>query len=1136
MGKGGGSSHTPQEAKDNLKSTQLFSVIDAVSEGPIEGPVSGLGSVLVNNTPVVDAAGKTNIHGVRVVYRTGELEQTPPEGFESTGAETPLGVAVKYDNPVTRYITAERVDRLRLTFGVQSLVATSKQGDRDETTVRLLVQLERGGQWITEKDITINGKTTSQFLASVVVDNLPPRPFGVRMVRLTADSTSDQLQNATLWSSFTEIIDVRQRYPGTAIIGLQVDAEQFGSQQVTRNYHLKGRIVRVPDNYDPLTRTYTGLWGGAFKPAWTDNPAWCLLDMLTHPRYGLGERIRMDEVDKWALYGIAQYCDQRIPDGYGNTAPRITCNASLATQRRAWEVLTDFCSMMRCMPVWNGSTLTFVQDRPADTVWSYNRSNVVAGEDGTAFRYSFSALKDRHNAVEVNYVDPDNGWQTTTELVEDPQAIVRYGRNVLKMDAFACTSRGQAHRAGLWLIKTELLETRTVDFSTGAEGLRHVPGDVIEVCDEDYAGTAVGGRVLAVDALRRRLRLDRAVEVPASGTASLTLTGGDGLPVTVDVVAYPAPDEVTVSRLPDGVKAMSVWGLRRPELRRQLYRCVAIRENEDGTFAVTALQHVPEKEAVVDNGVTLDPLPGTGLGLTPPPVERLTVDVEPGTEGFRAQARWSTPRTVRGVSFRLRLTVSAGDGDERLVSTASTTESEYRFARLSRGRYTLSVTAVNGYGQQGEAASTAFRIDAPDAPAFVDLTPGYFQITVTPRQATYDPTVRYEFWYAAARITDIRRVESAARWLGTAGYWMASGSHIRPGMDHFFYIRAVNAVGKSVFTEATGRASDNAEGYLDFFRGQINATHLGEALLGQVDLAEDNASRLKTLSEEWQDARGKWNAMWGVKIAQTKDGRPYVAGLGLSMEDTDDGKASQFLVAANRIAFIDPANGNETPMFVAQGGQVFMNEVFLKFLTAPSITSGGQPPTFTLTPDGRLTARNADISGTVNATGGTFSNVTISKDCTILGTLRAEQIIGDLVKAVSRPFPHRGANPGLNSSGYPDGTLTVQVKDDHSFDRQIVIPPVMFRGTLSRSIDDRSMWATTCTLEVSHNGQQIYRHAVTGEGGTFSRVIDMPAGRGHATLTFTVTSRSSNKFTPSAWISDLLAIVVKKSQTGISIS
>ncbi|EDN5767916.1 host specificity protein J [Salmonella enterica subsp. enterica] len=1131
MGKGGGSSKTPHEAPDDLKSSQVLTVVDAICEGPIEGPVDGLKSVRINKTPVLDRDGNAMVHGVTVVYRVGEDEQTAMEGFEDSGAETLLGVEVKKSEPVTRTITAKTLDRLRFTFGVQSLVSTSTKGDRNPTSIQMLIQFRRDGLWRTERDIIITGKTTTQFLASVVIDDLPPRPFEVRMLRITDDSTTDLLQNKTVWSGYTEIIDVKQRYPNTAVIGVKVDAEQFGSQQVTRNYLLRGRIVPVPSNYDPVKRTYMGIWDGTFKPAWTDNPAWCVLDMLTHPRYGMGSRIGVADVDKWALYAIAQYCDQSVPDGFGGTEPRITCNAYLTDQRKAWDVLGDFCSLMRCMPVWNGSKLTFVQDRPADKAWTYTQSNVVMPADGAPFVYSFSALKERHNAAEVRYTDPNNGWETSTELVENDAAIRRYGRNVLKMDAFACTSRGQAHRAGLWAITTELLETQTVDFSVGAEGLRHVPGDIIEVCDSDYAGVTVGGRVLSVDSLSRMLTLDREVEIPAGGNVVLNLVGSDGQPVTVAVTAHPAPDRVTVSQLPDGVAAYSVWGLKLPDLRQRLFRCVAIRENDDGTYAITAVQHVPEKESIVDNGAKFDPLPGTSITNTPPAVQHLTTEILAEEGQYQARARWDTPRVVKGVNFSLRLTVKAEDDSDRLASNLTLTETEHTFRNLTPGRYTLTVRAVNSQGQQGDPASTQFSIAAPEAPSFIELTPGYFQITATPRQAVHDPTVQYEFWFSDAQITDIRQVEAGARYLGTALYWIAASSGIKPGKDYYFYIRAVNQVGKSAFVEAKGQASNDAAGYLDFFKGQITESHLGKELLEKVELTEDNASRLDEFSKEWQDANGKWNAMWGVKIEQTEDGRHYVAGLGLSMEDTPDGKASQFLVAADRIAFINPQNGNQTPGFVMQGDQIFMNEAFLKYLSAPTITSGGNPPAFSLTPDGRLAAKNADISGHINATSGALNNVVIAEDCTIHGTLRAERILGDIVKVVGKEFPYF-REPSTGAKRYASGTLTVQIDDDQSFDRQIIIPPINFQGSYYGRNDT---W-DTCTLEVRRNGALIYSGTSSSVPESYGATLDMPAGGGIVTLTFSVSTRGNSTGWPNSRISDLILMVVKKSSAGIRIS
>ena len=1159
MGKGSSKGHTPREAKDNLKSTQLLSVIDAISEGPVEGPVDGLKSVLLNSTPVLDSEGNTNISGVTVVFRAGEQEQTPPEGFESSGSETVLGTEVKYDTPITRTITSANIDRLRFTFGVQALVETTSKGDRNPSEVRLLVQIQRNGGWVTEKDITIKGKTTSQYLASVVVDNLPPRPFNIRMRRMTPDSTTDQLQNKTLWSSYTEIIDVKQCYPNTALVGVQVDSEQFGSQQVSRNYHLRGRILQVPSNYNPQTRQYSGIWDGTFKPAYSNNMAWCLWDMLTHPRYGMGKRLGAADVDKWALYVIGQNCDQSVPDGFGGTEPRITCNAWLTTQRKAWDVLSDFCSAMRCMPVWNGQTLTFVQDRPSDKVWTYNRSNVVMPDDGAPFRYSFSALKDRHNAVEVNWIDPDNGWETATELVEDTQAIARYGRNVTKMDAFGCTSRGQAHRAGLWLIKTELLETQTVDFSVGAEGLRHVPGDVIEICDDDYAGISTGGRVLAVNSQTRTLTLDREITLPSSGTTLISLVDGSGNPVSVEVQSVTDGLKVKVNRVPDGVAEYSVWGLKLPTLRQRLFRCVSIRENDDGTYAITAVQHVPEKEAIVDNGAHFDgDQSGTVNGVTPPAVQHLTAEVTADSGEYQVLARWDTPKVVKGVSFLLRLTVTADDGSERLVSTARTTETTYRFTQLALGNYRLTVRAVNAWGQQGDPASVSFRIAAPAAPSRIELTPGYFQITATPHLAVYDPTVQFEFWFSEKRIADIRQVETTARYLGTALYWIAASINIKPGHDYYFYIRSVNTVGKSAFVEAVGQPSDDASGYLDFFKGEIGKTHLAQELWTQIDngqlapdLAEirtsitdvsneitqtvnkkleDQSAAIQQIQKVQVDTNNNLNSMWAVKLQQMQDGRLYIAGIGAGIENTPDGMQSQVLLAADRIAMINPANGNTKPMFVGQGDQIFMNEVFLKYLTAPTITSGGNPPAFSLTPDGRLTAKNADISGNVNANSGTLNNVTINENCRVLGKLSANQIEGDLVKTVGKAFPRDSRAP----ERWPSGTITVRVYDDQPFDRQIVIPAVAFSG--AKHEREHTDIYSSCRLIVRKNGAEIYNRTALDNTLIYSGVIDMPAGHGHMTLEFSVSAWLVNNWYPTASISDLLVVVMKKATAGITIS
>ncbi|EPN5218716.1 phage tail tip protein, partial [Escherichia coli] len=584
-----------------------------------------------------------------------------------------------------------------------------------------------------------------------------------------------------------------------------------------------------------------------------------------------------------------------------------------------------------------------------------------------------------------------------------------------------------------------------------------------------------------------------------------------------------------------------------PSLRRRLFRCVSIRENTDGTFAITAVQHVPEKEAIVDNGASFEPQSGTLNSVIPPAVQHLTVEVSAADGQYLAQAKWDTPKVVKGVSFMLRLTVVADDGSERLVSTARTTETTYRFTQLAPGNYRLTVRAVNAWGQQGDPASVSFRIAAPAAPSQIELTPGYFQITAVPRLAVYDPTVQFEFWFSETRITDIRQVETTARYLGTGLYWIAASINIKPGHDYYFYIRSVNTVGKSAFVEAVGQPSDDASGYLDFFKGEIGKTHLAQELWTQIDngqlapdLAEirtsitdvsneitqtvnkkleDQSAAIQQIQKVQVDTNNNLNSMWAVKLQQMKDGRLYIAGIGAGIENTPAGMQSQVLLAADRIAMINPANGNTKPMFVGQGDQIFMNDVFLKRLTAPTITSGGNPPAFSLTPDGKLTAKNADISGSVNANAGTLNNVTINENCQIKGKLSANQIEGDIVKTVGKAFPRDSRAP----ERWPSGTITVRVYDDQPFDRQIVIPAVAFSG--AKHEREHTDIYSSCRLIVRKNGAEIYNRTALDNTLIYSGVIDMPAGHGHMTLEFSVSAWLVNNWYPTASISDLLVVV-----------
>ncbi|EEX1416389.1 host specificity protein J [Escherichia coli] len=569
------------------------------------------------------------------------------------------------------------------------------------------------------------------------------------------------------------------------------------------------------------------------------------------------------------------------------------------------------------------------------------------------------------------------------------------------------------------------------------------------------------------------------------------------------------------------------------------------------------MQHVPEKEAIVDNGASFEPQSGTLNSVIPPAVQHLTVEVSAADGQYLAQAKWDTPRVVKGVRFSLRLTSGSGE-DSRLVTTAITADTEHRSSGLPLGEYTLTVRAINSYGQQGEPATTTFRINAPAKPATIELTPGYFQITAVPRLAVYDPTVQFEFWFSEAKIADTSQVETSARYLGTGSQWSVSGPHIKPGKDFWFYVRSVNLVGKSAFVEASGQASNDAEGYLDFFRGEIGKTHLAQGLWELIDNSqlademaemktsitetrneitqtvnktlEDQSATIQQIQRVQKDTNDDLAALYMLKVQKTKDGIPYVAGIGAGIEDTDGQPLSNILLLADRIAMINPENGNSTPLFVAQGNQLFMNDVFLKRLFAVSITSSGNPPTFSLTPEGRLTARNADISGNVNANSGTLNNVTINENCRVLGKLSANQIEGDLVKTVGKAFPRDSRAP----ERWPSGTITVRVYDDQPFDRQIVIPAVAFSG--AKHEREHTDIYSSCRLIVRKNGAEIYNRTALDNTLIYSGVIDMPAGHGHMTLEFSVSAWLVNNWYPTASISDLLVVVMKKSTAGISIS
>lgn len=706
MGKGGGGGHTPVEAKETSRSKQLVKIIDVISDGEVEGLADGMKSVYFDNTPVQNKDGSYNFNNVQLEGRVGSQVQDVIAGFNTSEKEVSVGTQVRKNLPITRTVTDSKVSRLRLTIGVQSLFNQNENGDTNGTTVELVITI--GSQ---SYPVSISGKYSSQYLQQHTFDNLPQVPFTVKVERVTEDSKSQRLQNNTVWSSYTEIIDTEFTYPNTALIGVKFDSEYF-SNIPARTYDLLGLRVKVPSNYDTRTRKYTGMWDGTFKTDWTDNPAWILYDVVTSKRYGLGNRLGEFGADKWALYQVSQYCDQLVPDGFGGQEPRFTCNAWLTEQRSAYDVINDICSIFRAMPVWNGQQLTVVMDRPADPVWTYTNANV----DESGFSYTFSARKSRHNAIQVEYADKENSYEKAIEYVSDDEEIRKNGLNVKKITAFGCTSRGQAHRTALWLLQTEKLETKTVTFTVGAEGLMHIPGDIIKVADTHYAGTNIGGRVLAVNGMT--VTLDR--EITISGNSYLSYINANAKHQNIKIISVNGA-EVTLDQPPVGLELYGVWSLATQQVTSQLFKALSVKEESKGKYTIMALQHEPQKEAIVDNGAKFEPV-GTTV-LTTPQISNIGVEVN-------ADGSVSVNSSVTGgnsiVKYDIRIYKGGVLYDVRLGQSSP----NLNIDNLENGDYSVLIQVKNENGQLLSEKTQTFTINKPPAPTGVRTTGGLGNITL----------------------------------------------------------------------------------------------------------------------------------------------------------------------------------------------------------------------------------------------------------------------------------------------------------------------------------------------------------------------------------------------------------------------
>lgn len=859
MGKGGGGGSTPRLLDDNLKNKQFLNVIDLVSEGPIEGPVGGMSGFLLNGTPVVDADGNPNIHGVEVQWRAGTQTQEPLEDFPFVEKEIPVNVEVKKSTPILRTISDQETDRVRFTLGVSALVSQDDKGNQYDATVEMLIEVNDGSGWMHAEKVTIGpGKISGQYLESHIIDAPTKKPFQIRVSRITDDSKSDLLKNGTVWASYTEITDAKFSYPNSAVVGMKIDKSQYGDTP-NRTYHIKGMIIQVPDNYDPESRTYTGIWTGRFKPAWSNNPAWVFYDLVTNERYGIGEMIGSFGVDKFALYAIARYCDELVDDGFGNKEPRFTFNAYITSQRKAKEVLDDLASVFRGMPLWDGQQLTCFQDRPSDPVWTYTNSNVIDGK----FKYTSTAKSARHNAIEVSWINPSNGWSEEREFIQDDDLIQRFGGvNVKKVTAFGCTSRGQAHRVGKWILQTEKLEKDSVTFSTGREGINCISGDIIEVADDSFAGVKVGGRVLSVNG--STITIDSPIDWKYDDKGTFSFLGASGGFEKVDIQSIDG-DIVTLREIPNGLKQYGVFSISKSTLTTRLFRVITISEDKDGIYLYNCIQHEPQKERIVDNGVDFTGNPPTQNVVRIPNIERLSIAYVDDSSQVQARAMWMTTTINRNISFNVTLYK-----DSKVVSTGNTTDLEYYFNGLEAGDYLVGVRGRDTNGMLGNESKVQMVIGTPSAPSSIIVESGFFEIKLIPHIAVpHTLNTEFEFWFSGERrIDNVNEIESKADFLGRAKFW--TKGQLKAGRDYWFYVRSVNEYGKSHFVEAKGQADDNTEAILDELDGQFMTTEAGKQLDEKLNWNTESIAELTnaTYSLSTDVLRYSANAQAGITQLQ----------------------------------------------------------------------------------------------------------------------------------------------------------------------------------------------------------------------------------------------------------------------------
>lgn len=1024
MSSGGGKASTPKLLDDNLKSKQFYRVLDLISEGPIYGPVdqSHLSSFRLNKTPVTDANGNVSVNGVSVAWRPGSETQSPINGFSAIEATTIVNTEVNYDTPLVRTITDQDVTRVRFNVGTTGLVEQDTKGNQKNTSVTMVIESRTGSTgWVIEKNVTIGpGKISGEYLEAHLIDAPEIKPFDIRVRRITPDSTSDLLSNGTIWNSYSEITDDNLNYPFSAIAGAVIDRDQY-TDTPSRTYHLRGLIVDVPDNYDPIARTYSGLWTGGFKKAWTNNPAWLFRELAKNTRFGLAKRAGYIDVDDGALYVLSRYCDQLVNDGYGGQEPRMTLNAYITEQASARDILDKIASMFRGIALWDGMRLSVMLDAPQDPIATITNANVVDGE----FKRSSVKRSEKYNAVVVSWTDPDNGWEQVKEYVSDDEMISRGNYNETTLEAFGCTSRGQAWRAGKWLLETAKRESSRLSFQMARDAIHFTPGDIVEIMDNNYAGARLGGRIMSHAG--NKITVDAVDSSLISEGDTMSIMGNDGKFIKYKIVSI-AANIVTLKTTPAWVRDGTVFAISTSNVSSRLFRILSVAETDNNSvYSISVSQHDRNKQAIVDEGAVFDVPNDTLNGYRVPNVENLGI-INTNSETVQVTATWETATTTKKLVFELY--VYTDDG--KVVTQYETDQFRYEFFGLNAGSYTLGVRGRNENGMKGAETQVSMVIGAPPAPSSVIWTPGLFSADLVPvMRITATTDTSFEFWYSGQnQIVNPADIEDQTQFLGRSNQWTLHG--LQADKTYYVYVRTRNAFGVSEFVEASGQASSDIPGMIEFIDEQIRESDafknvqegVDTNLEGIMENALANHGTVQRQFEQYGEVKaevmtvtttvanldgafaeladyvqaqigpegelmaavnqkmtaevksdGTAKASYTLNLGIVRNGVKYNAGFGMSIEPSGSSYKSTVAFAADQFGIYSGSDpGNYTAAFFVYNGQVFIRDALIQdgSITNAKIGNYIRSTSFVSGPSG--TGWNIDKNGNCEFHGQFYAN------------------------------------------------------------------------------------------------------------------------------------------------------------------